>query len=387
MTFKKATKFESKLRMAIAGPAGSGKTWTALLLATALADGGQVAVIDTEHGSASKYADDFEFDVEELTNFDPRNYIKAIHEAEKAGYAVLIIDSLSHAWNGTGGALELVEATAKKNQRKDADHPNKFSAWGEVTPIQNKMIEAILGSKIHVICTMRTKQEYVVGGDNKPRKLGMAPIQRTDIEYEFDIYADMDTDNTMIVQKSRCRPLSGKVIPKPGAKVAEILAKWLEGPKEPIAMMTVSPPQVVLDVIAPPAQEIMPASEQQIASINKLCGLLGKSVIAPDLSLDQAKEMIKMLTTEYKEMRATKQPTQLPASSGDPSEITVAHLRTRVNQIEPLDKDGGLLTLELLYASIMHKPYPGDNVVPVGERARLNRQLDVIAQVKAKAAS
>jgi KaiC/GvpD/RAD55 family RecA-like ATPase len=97
MPFKKAIKHNALLRMAIAGIAGSGKTYTSLTLATALANGSPVALIDTEHGSASKYADTFQFDVLELSNFNPQNYIDAIHEAEQAGYAVLIIDSLSHA--------------------------------------------------------------------------------------------------------------------------------------------------------------------------------------------------------------------------------------------------------------------------------------------------
>jgi AAA domain len=238
MGFKKAVKYNAKLRMAIAGPAGSGKTWTALTIAKGLAGGGPIALIDTEHDSASKYADEFEFDSQGLTNFDPRNYIKAIHEAENDGYAVLIIDSLSHAWNGTGGALELVEATAKRGaaQRNKKD-PNTFNAWGEVTPIQNQLIDAIVGSKIHIICTMRTKTEYVVEG-NSPRKLGMAPIQRADMEYEFDVYADMNIDNTMIIQKSRCRALSGAVIPKPTIKVADVLKEWLAGPDAPVIAET-----------------------------------------------------------------------------------------------------------------------------------------------------
>ncbi len=104
MTFHKAVKYGAKLRLALAGPAGSGKTYTALTLATVLADGGGVALIDTEHGSASKYADLFSFDTLQLETFHPNKYIEAIHEAEAAGYAVLVIDSLSHAWSGQGEA-------------------------------------------------------------------------------------------------------------------------------------------------------------------------------------------------------------------------------------------------------------------------------------------
>lgn len=134
MSFKRAVKHNAKLRMAIAGIAGSGKTRTSLILGTALAEGKPLALIDTEHGSASKYADDFQFDVLELSHFHPDNYVDAIHEAEQAGYAVLIIDSLSHAWNGTGGALELVDSIAKRVAARRDKEPNSFNAWGEVTP-------------------------------------------------------------------------------------------------------------------------------------------------------------------------------------------------------------------------------------------------------------
>lgn len=233
MAFKKAVKYNSRLRMAIAGPSGSGKTFTALTLAHALSDGQSVAVIDTERGSASKYADLFpEFDVAELDSFHPNNYINAIREAEQAGYAVLVIDSLSHAWNGPGGLLEIVEQITKRSQNKSS-----FNAWGEATPLQNRLIDTITRSKMHIICTMRTKTEYVIEpnerGKSAPRKVGTSPVQRADVEYEFDVYADMDIDNTMIIQKSRCPALSGQVIPKPGASVANTLKDWLQGAPTP----------------------------------------------------------------------------------------------------------------------------------------------------------
>ncbi len=232
MSFKKAQKFEAKLRLALAGPAGSGKTYTALILATALADGQPIAVIDTERGSASKYADLFSFDVMELDSFHPDKFVAGIHEAENAGYAVLVIDSLSHAWNGTGGLLEIVEAITKRSNSK-----NSFNAWGEATPIQNRLIDAITRSPLHIIVTMRSKTEYVVevgsNGKTAPRKVGMAPIQREGFEYEFDVFADLDIENTLIVQKSRCPALSGAVIAKPDARVADVLKAWLSGEPAP----------------------------------------------------------------------------------------------------------------------------------------------------------
>ena len=238
MGFKKATKYQSKLRLALAGPSGSGKTFTALTLATALAESGEVAVIDTERGSASKYADLFQFDVQELDSFHPNNYINAIHEAEQAGYAVLVIDSLSHAWNGPGGLLEQVEAITKRSKSG-----NSFNAWGEATPLQNRLIDTITRSKMHIICTMRTKTEYVIEpnsyGKMAPRKVGTAPVQRADVEYEFDVYGDMDIDNTLIIHKSRCSELAGTVIAKPDGQVAEALKRWLAGEPAPERALTV----------------------------------------------------------------------------------------------------------------------------------------------------
>lgn len=229
MAFQKAVKRDAKLRMSISGPSGSGKTWTALTLATRFAGNESFAVLDTERGSASKYADDFSFDVMELDNFDPRNYVKAIHEAEEAGYTVLVIDSLTHAWNGTGGLLDIVDGIARRKYGN-----NTFAAWKDATPIQNELIDAITGTKLHIIITMRSKQEYAQEKNEKTgrteiKKLGMAPIQRDGFEYELDIAVDMDIDNTMIVQKSRCSKLAGQVIPKPDGKVADTLKEWLRG--------------------------------------------------------------------------------------------------------------------------------------------------------------
>ena len=227
--FNKAVKSESKLRMAISGPSGSGKTYTSLAIATALANGGSIAVVDTEHGSASKYADIFEFDVANMhAPFHPSKFISAIQEAEQAGYAVVILDSISHAWSGTGGVLDIVDEAAKRSKSG-----NTYMAWKEGTPVQNQLVDAIVQSGIHVIATMRSKTEYVLvdtgNGKQAPRKVGMAPVQRDQFEYEFDIVLDMDIENNAIVSKTRCPALTGKVLAKPGADVADILRSWLAG--------------------------------------------------------------------------------------------------------------------------------------------------------------
>lgn len=213
MGFKKATKQQAKLRMAVSGPAGSGKTYTALSIGTAM---GKLALIDTERGSASKYADKFTFDVCELGHYNPKDYIKAIHEAEEAGYEVIVIDSMSHAWNGEGGVLEIAGGN--------------FNNWKNATPLQNQMIAAMLNSKCHVISTMRTKMEYVVeeqGGKKVPRKVGMAPVQRDDVQYEFDVHGVMDLAHVMTIDKTRCDAIDGRTFSRPGKDLAQILLNWL----------------------------------------------------------------------------------------------------------------------------------------------------------------
>lgn len=228
--FKKASKKESKLRLGIVGPSGSGKTFTALRVARSL--GERVVVMDSEHGSASKYADMFDFDVFEPGSFNPKVYIDFLREAEAAGYDVAIVDSLSHAWMGKDGALEMVDAAAKRN------HGNSFAGWRDVTPLHNQMIEAILASRIHVIATMRSKTEYVIEEDSRgkkvPRKIGMQPVQRDGMEYEFDVVGDIDHDHNFVITKTRCHALKDAVISEPGEDLGESLLKWLSG-GEPMA--------------------------------------------------------------------------------------------------------------------------------------------------------
>jgi DNA polymerase III delta prime subunit len=229
MKFKKAVKSESKLRLALIGPSGSGKTFTALTFARTLAKK-RVAVIDTERGSAAKYADLFDFDVLELERHSPNDYVAAIEACVAGGdHDVIVIDSLSHAWMGKDGALEQVDKEAARSVTK-----NSFAAWRTVTPMHNRLVDALVSPPLHVIATMRSKTEWVVEKDEKgkstPRKIGTAAVQRDGLEYEFDVVADMDPErNLMVVSKSRCPDLSGQAIEKPGPEVAELLQRWLAG--------------------------------------------------------------------------------------------------------------------------------------------------------------
>jgi hypothetical protein len=218
--FVKAEKKAAKLRLSLSGPSGSGKTYTALLFAQAFAPNGKIAVVDTEHGSASKYADSFSFDVVELSNFHPTNYVKAIKAAVDAGYEVVVLDSITHAWNGPGGILSIV------NQN--------FGKWKDVQPIEQGFIEAMISSPIHIIATMRAKTQYEVekdptSGKPTPKKIGMGAIQREGIEYEFDIAAMMDVRNTIMIEKTRCPAMQDASANRPDASFVKPVIEWLSG--------------------------------------------------------------------------------------------------------------------------------------------------------------
>lgn len=155
--FKKAERRKAKLRLALCGPSGSGKTYSALLIAKGI--GGKIALLDTENGSGSLYSNICEYDSAEIAPpFAVEKYISSIKAAENAGYNVLIIDSLSHAWAGQGGLLEEVD---KRNKG------NSFTAWREVTPMHNKLVDTILQSSLHIITTMRSKTAYEIEKDER----------------------------------------------------------------------------------------------------------------------------------------------------------------------------------------------------------------------------
>lgn len=227
--FTPASKKEAKLRLALTGPSGGGKTWTGLEIATSF--GGRIAVVDTEKRSASKYADRFRFDVVDLEPpFHPTKYIEAIREAQRLGYRTIVLDSLSHAWTGTGGIISIVDDIASHSQSKSS-----FFAWNEGGRLYNDLINAITQSELHVIGTIRLKQEYMLEKDEKtgkikPTRVGLKPIQRKDFEYEFDVVMAMDLQNAGTVMKTRCNDLPmGMVIPKPNASLGNMLMKWLVG--------------------------------------------------------------------------------------------------------------------------------------------------------------
>ena len=204
---KRATKKQIKLRLAVFAPSGGGKTMTALRIASGMvANGGKIAMIDTERGSGSRYADQFVYDVEDLQDRTIESYLKVISETAASGYEVIIIDSLSHAWQEL---MAEVDRLAKTTRYKG----NSWGAWSEGTPKQRALVEAIVSYPGHVIATMRSKTEWVIeegrNGKKKPVRIGMAPEQGKGIEYEFDLLMEMDINNQAAVSKDRTGKFQG----------------------------------------------------------------------------------------------------------------------------------------------------------------------------------
>ncbi|MCX5671746.1 MAG: ATP-binding protein, partial [Planctomycetota bacterium] len=208
--FQPATKAQAKLRAALTGPSGSGKTMSALRIATGI--GGRIAVIDTERGSASKYADRFQFHTCQLADRTIDGYIAALAAAAKAGYDVLVIDSLSHGWQEL---LQEVDRLAKARFGG-----NTWAAWSEGTPKQRRLIDALTDWPGHVIATMRSKTEWNQQTDEKtgrlrPVRIGLAPEQGKGIEYEFDLLVELSADHVATVIKDRTGKFQDRVIEKP----------------------------------------------------------------------------------------------------------------------------------------------------------------------------
>ncbi|CAM4319010.1 AAA family ATPase [Flavobacterium terrigena] len=189
--------------MALQGPSGSGKTTSAILIAQGLTNGNlsKVAIIDTENGSSNLYSHLGKYNVLSLDNpHSPERYIEAIEVCEKAGMEVIILDSISHCWHFL---LDYHSSLAG----------NTFTNWNKVTPRQKAFIDKILQSNVHIICTMRVKQDYVLNEKNGkivPEKVGLKAIQRDEISYDFTILFELDNKHYASVSKDRTSLFEGK---------------------------------------------------------------------------------------------------------------------------------------------------------------------------------
>lgn len=249
--FTKATKESAKLRLALQGAAGSGKTKSALSIAAGL--GSRVALVDTERGSSRKYANEHQFDVVEVLDpavqkalpkpgYHPDNAIFLLDMAAK-DHDVVVIDSGSHFWNGTGGFLELVEDETKRmaSAGKRAD---SFAAWKVVDPVYRRFVNAILNCPAHVIVCLRAKTEYEKK-DGKVTKLGLSPEMRDNFQYEMDVEGMLNMEHDLVIGKTRCQTIDGRLFNKPGAEFAKILKDWLDDGAAPAAKPTAPQPVTI----------------------------------------------------------------------------------------------------------------------------------------------
>ncbi|MCL5127124.1 ATP-binding protein [Algibacter sp. L4_22] len=210
---------KAKIKIALQGSSGSGKTYSSLLVAKGLTEGefSKVAIIDTENGSADLYAHLGDYKVLSMKGpYSPEKYIEAISICEEAGIEVIIIDSISHCWDF------LLDVHSNMPG-------NSFTNWGKITPRQNAFINKILQSNTHVIATMRVKQDYVLNQKNGkfvPEKVGLKAIQRNDLDYEFTIVLDVDINHSVKASKDR----TGLFIDKPefivNASTGTKILKW-----------------------------------------------------------------------------------------------------------------------------------------------------------------
>jgi hypothetical protein len=234
-SFAPATRERSFARIGLQGPAGSGKSLTALKIAQRLADGGQIGVVDTERGSALTYAPvpgrpdlgGIPFLHLPLDNYDPRNLIEATRAAAAAKIRVFVVDSWSHFYNGKGGLLQIVDAAGNA-----PGSGGSFGGWRTGTPIEQNMLEALLNYPGHVICTMRTKGDYSIEG-KKVTKLGVKAVQREGAEYELGLIVDM-VEGTGTVTKTRYAQLEGLTMHHPGAELAEVILEQLGQGVDPV---------------------------------------------------------------------------------------------------------------------------------------------------------
>jgi LysM repeat protein len=242
--------------MALYGPPGCGKTYTALQLASCL--GKRIGLIDTEHGSSRKYGNLFNFDVLELSKFGPSQYYNAIESAEESGFDYLIIDSLSHAWYAE---LDSVGSDVRN--------------WAKIRPIERQLWDKIISSSCHIIATMRSKIEYEYGateisGKQKMtsvRKIGTAPIQKEGSEYELDICGLLDDQNTLMISKSRCPEISSGIYPKPGKKFAEIVQNWLNDTSSPSTAAVAPTRDIVIPNVVPAIYAVQEQPSYAIATV------------------------------------------------------------------------------------------------------------------------
>jgi hypothetical protein len=226
---RQATRTKAKIRLGLSAVSGGGKTYSALLIAYGICnDWGKIAIIDTENNSADLYADLGSYNVLELNApYSPERYITAIKDCENAGMEVIIVDSITHEWDGKGGCLQIQEQLG-----------GKYQDWARVTPRHQAFIESILQSKCHVITTVRRKQDYEMtkdgGGKLKVEKAGLKEVTREGYEYELTINLELDVRHNATASKDRTGLFTDKPSFIPSIETGRLIANWCNTGEEKV---------------------------------------------------------------------------------------------------------------------------------------------------------
>lgn len=301
--FRKAERRQMRLRVGMAGPSGSGKTVSSLLVAYGITgDWNAIGLVDTEHnsgdipvGSTVNGVKIGQYNILELEPpYTPDAYIEAINEAERAGLKGLILDSISHAWAGEGGLLEQHGKIAKRGG-------NSFDAWRDVTPLHNKFVEAMLSCNLHLIATLRSKTGYEVEKTDRGvsiKKMGMAPVQRDGMEYEFTVFFDLDQSHQASSSKDRTSLFDGKIF-TPSPKTGELLRDWAEsGVEAPAAQVRATAPAAAPKDAKALRTEVIAYVKRlnladAMATLTK--DAFGVTVKTADMSVEQLQTMLAIL--------------------------------------------------------------------------------------------
>lgn len=281
LQIRKAERRKAKLRVGASGPAGSGKTYSALLIARGIASAWEkIVLIDTENGSGELYSDLGPYNVLPLSApYSPERYIEAIRVAEESGAEVIVIDSTSHEWDGKGGCLELNEKLAQAKYRG-----NTWSAWSETTPRHQKFLEAITSSPCHIITTARSKTDTIQTEDKKIKKVGLKDIQREGFEYELTVAFNIDRDGHLaIASKDRTKLFIDRDPFLITEETGRELARWNEAGIENPDLDPLLPQKRSIVSLTRALGGSVSTAEDIAASVEKLTGLKLEPANYPDI--------------------------------------------------------------------------------------------------------
>lgn len=267
LQIRKAQRTAAFIKIALSGVAGAGKTMSALRMAVGLADGGKILLADTENASADLYAQHFDFDkVDIAPPFEHTDFIEAAKMAVANGYRVHIIDSGSHLWKGV---LEYKEALDARGGRQ-----NGYTNWREPSKQFDDAINTFLQIPIHIIVCLRSKTEYVQeenNGRKVVRKVGLAPIFRDGMDFEFSAVLDIGTDHYAVSSKDRTGLFGGRPF-QITEETGKAILNWMKSAPAPAERPQPQPQKAAAPAPEPAHSDAPPAliRQDQLEEINAL---------------------------------------------------------------------------------------------------------------------